>query len=238
MDLFKESIPLITIITAIATFFISNSNARNAQRKAKKALEIAEKANKLAFEAIEITRRRLRAEPLVHISSVGKKIDLTSLKSLGENFSHMLTIKNKGEIAFENLYMELIGITPETYKVSNPDHIIRPLPSVTHNVDLTVMIHPHNLANIDLRKPLISYLDKLSMQLKYENESYRTVINLLLLPTAVGDPLPSGVNRAGCEDRVLIAITFNPADFTKEKIESYLSHSQDITHRVYPYSSS
>ncbi|CAI2302687.1 TPA: hypothetical protein NKQ26_004778 [Vibrio parahaemolyticus] len=237
VDLFKESIPLITVIIAVVTFFISNVNARKAQRKAKEALEVAEKANKLAFEATEITRRRLRSEPLVHISKFEKNIDLTSLESLEKNFSHILQIKNKGEIAFENLSMELIGITPETYKISNPEDIIRPLPSVTHDVGLTVMIHPHNLANIDLRKPLISYLDKLSKQLKYKDENYRTVINLMLLPTAVGDPLPSGVSRSGCEDRVLLTIKFNPADFTKEKIETYVSHTQDLTHRVYPYSS-
>lgn len=73
VDLFKESIPLITVIIAVVTFFISNVNARKAQRKAKEALEVAEKANKLAFEATEITRRRLRSEPLVHISKFEKK---------------------------------------------------------------------------------------------------------------------------------------------------------------------
>ena len=70
MDFFKESIPLITVIIAVATFFITNFNARKAQDKAKEALELAEKANKLAFEATEITNRRLRSEPLVHINSV------------------------------------------------------------------------------------------------------------------------------------------------------------------------
>ncbi|MFM2589660.1 hypothetical protein [Vibrio sp. TBV020] len=237
MDFFKESIPLITLIIAVATFFISNFNARKAQGKAKEALELAEKANKLAFDATEITKRRFRSEPLVHINSVEQNIDLTSLESLGKNFSHILQIKNKGEIAFEDLSMELIGIAPKTYPITDPNNIIRPLPSVTHDVGLTVMIHPHNLANIDLRKPLISYLGKLSKQLEYEDEIYHTVINLMLLPTAVGDPLPSGVNRAGCEDRVLITIKFKPVDFTEEKIETYLSHSQDLTHRVYPYSS-
>ncbi len=237
MDFYDHAIPLILFTIAVATFFVTNKNARSAAKKAKKAIEIAEKAVEVANNANDISLSRMRAAPLVDIRNIKSTIDLSTLESLSKDFSIMISIENKGDIAFQNIHLELIGITPYTYKKGDTNSIVRPLPSITHNVNLDVMIHPYNYANIDLRLPLIAYLEKLSSQLKYENTLYQTQINLMVLPTAVGDPLPSGVDERGCKDRELIVVLFKPSDYTNEKVKLYRDNENNLTHRVYAYSS-
>jgi hypothetical protein len=237
MDLFDHAIPLILFFIAVVTFFVTNKNARNASKKAKKAIEVAEKAVDVANNANKISLSRMRSAPLVDIKNFESTIDLSNTEVFSKNLSVMITIKNKGEIAFENIHLELIGITPNTYKKEDVNSLVRPLPSITHNMKLGVMIHPYYFANIDLRLPLITYLEKLSSQLKFEDTLYQTQVNFVLLPTAVGDPLPSGVDSPGCKDRQLIIVLFKPSDYTNEKVKLYRENENNLTHRVYAYSS-
>ena len=228
IDLLKDSAAIISVVISTAAFFMANKTARNTKRQTELAIAKAEEANR-------ISKSRQRTAPLLDIYDISEEIELLDLSLFDKDLETKLSLKNKGDIAFENIHLELIGICPFTFKIGVEDEPVRPLPSILYDCNIKTMIQPKSLAHIDLRKPILDFIVKLSSQLMYENTHYNTRVNVVVLPTAVGDPLPSGTSPESCEDTKLINIRFNPNDFKGEKIQKYSNGHQDLSHRVYTY---
>jgi len=223
----------ITAIAALISIAISVVALLVAKSGSEKSSLIASEALKTARQSNDIALGRLRESPVIEIFSYDELLDFTNVKVLKEKLKITIGIRNSGEVAIDGLSMELIGIEPLTYPEHNPDNEIRPLPSIKANLGLDTTIQPDALTHIDMRIPLLRYLKELSDIVIEKNTIYKTVINVILQPKAIGDSLPSGVLSSDTQhDRKLIKLRFKPEVLNSE-IAKKLLNDEIIPHRVY-----
>jgi len=192
---------IISVCVSIYALYVSKTGADRSSALAIEALNTARQAN-------DITLGRIRESPIVEIYSYEKDvIDFTNIDLLNEKLKIKISIKNSGEVAIDGLAMEVIGITPFTYPTNDPDNEVRPLPSVKVDVGLETIIQPLALAHIDMRVPILKYLKELGKKIKDKSMTYKTTINVVLMPKSVGDSLPSGVlSEDTRDDRKLLQL--------------------------------
>lgn len=225
--LVKYALPISAFLIALSGFFYNNHHARGAKNQAEKACNMAE-------ESKQISLNRLRSVPSIKIANVDSPFDFMRANYVNKDLHYAITVINDGDIAIQNVHLEMIGITPLTYKLACPAEPVKPLPTQLFDTECHFLVLPKYYLAIDLRKPLTAYLKKLSAQLTFEDAEYLTTLNVLVLPTASGDLAPSGTQNCQ-QDRTLIKITFNPIDFSPENVSFFTCEFQDLKHRVYAY---
>ena len=218
---------LISVCVSIYALYISKTGADRSSELATEALKTARQAN-------DITLGLVRESPVIEIFSYDKDVlNFTKTDLLNESLKVKFSIRNSGKVAIDGLAMEIIGIEPLTYPENNPDSEVRPLPSVKVDVGLETIIQPTALAHIDMRLPILLYLKELNKLLTDKEAIYRTTINVVFMPKAIGDSLPSGVNsNDSMNDRKLITIKFKPS-ITSTEWSDKLIMKNEIAHRVY-----
>lgn len=217
---------LLSVVISVVALLVAKSGADRSTSIANEALQTARQSNDIALG-------RLREPPVVEIYSYDMILDFTDSEILKEELKVKISIRNPGKVAIDGLSMELIGIKPFTYPEHNPDNAIHPLPSIKVNVGLDTIIQPGGAAHIDMRIPILQYLVKLAELINQEKIIYRTAINIVLKPKAIGDPLPSKVLSSDTmNDRKLIVVRFHPDILHLPTVEQLLN-KQSISHRVY-----
>jgi hypothetical protein len=223
----------ITAISALISIIISIIALLVAKSGADKSTLIASEALKTARQSNDIALGSMRESPVVEIFSSDDYLDFTSTDLLKEDLKVKISIRNSGKVAIDGLLMEIIGIEPFTFPDHNPDNVIRPLPSIRVDAGIETMIQPDGLAHIDMRIPILRYLVKLEKLIDERSDTYRTAINVVLMPKAIGDTMPSGVlTKYTMKDRRLINVHFDPAILSTNTVKDLLAN-EAIGHRVY-----
>lgn len=223
----------IAAISALLSVLISVVALLVARSGSDRSLEIAKEALASARSANEIALGKIRALPIVEIYNYDEFYDLTVADVLYEPLKIKMSIRNSGEIPIDAISMELIGIEPLTFQDNDQDRPIRSLPSIHFDGKIKTMILPDGLAHVDIRIALLKYLVELEKILPDKDASYRTTMNLVLIPKAVGEELPSGVRSEDSrEDRKLVTVHFTPSVLSSDIAKKLLVDPENA-HRVY-----
>jgi hypothetical protein len=217
---------LLSMLISVVALLVASSGTDKSTAIATEALASARQANEIALG-------KLRASPIVEIFSSKDFYDFTSADELKEPMKVIISISNSGEVPIDGLRMELIGIEPFTYKDGEADIPIRSLPSIYFDGKIGTMILPNGLAHIDIRIAILQYLVNLEKILPEKNSSYRTTINIVLMPKAAGEALPTGVRSKDTrDDRMLVTVHFHPSILSSDLAKRLLSETENA-HRVY-----
>jgi len=224
----------VSALAALGSFVISIAAFLVAKYSSKNSLKIAMEALKTARQANDIALGRISEPPVVEIFSKHDEImEFSDPAGLIEDLKLVISIQNSGKVAIDAIGMELIGIVPLTYLVEDATKEVRPLPSVKIIIDLDAMILSKGLAHIDMRLPILLYLERLVEFLPDTSKIYITSINVVLSPKAKGDDVPSGVpSGITKKDRTLITVKFDPAVMEADIIKA-LFKERVFKHRVY-----
>ncbi|MDH4943826.1 hypothetical protein [Sulfurimonas sp. C5] len=215
---------VISIIVSLFTIYISTKNAENSNRLAEEALKISRQSN-------EISLGLVKELPAIEIITENKKFDFTNTNTLQEDLKNVLTIKNIGKVPIDALHMEVIGITPFTYPLDEPNAVMRPLPSISISIPFDAMLLPNALAHVDLRLPIMKYLSKLTIH--DQTIPYTSMINIVLAPKSINENTPSGISsNVTTKDRILVTVLFKPSILSEEFSKKILKNEK-IIHRIF-----
>jgi hypothetical protein len=218
-----------SLLVSVAALFISIVGTRSSTKISSEALETARQANDIALG-------RIRDPAVVEFAFSDKErfsFDFTRASPLAEELKHIVTINNVGKANADGLAFEAIGIVPLTFLTSDPHKEIKPLPSTSLAVPFRSMLRPGGIAHVDVRKLFLQYLAKLEPQLSEKGAVYSTVINIVIDPKALTDPIPSGApSHLTKNDRRFATVLFSPSVLLSEEARRVLAEA-DVPHRVY-----
>lgn len=228
-ELFSQLIAVLGLLLAAGGLFVSYKSMQKSDEIAIQALEISKASNEIALGT--------RKEPApLEFSTYDKEslqFDLTDPSSLEGELTHVIRLSNRGRVPVSGISVDLIGIEPLTYSLASPGDSVRPLPSLTWKLDFNSAVLPSGAVAIDMRKPLLLYLQRLSSQLDEQRAIYITSINFVISTRALGDSDFMGAADASkVRDRELITVKFRPDIVSKSRAIAILT---DIAqpHRVY-----
>ncbi|MGG6463719.1 hypothetical protein [Solilutibacter silvestris] len=201
------------------------------------------KSDKIATQALEISKTAndialgTKIEPgILEFSTLDRsdfQYDFTDQSSLKDELRYVIHLYNRGHRPISAVSAQIIGVEPLTYQLSNPGFAIRSLPSFDWKLDFNSAVLPSGSVAIDIRKPILVYLKKLSGQLPQKNSVYMTSINFVVSTKSVGDDDFIGISgNQKIHDRELITIRFIPSIIKTEIATTILSEDTE-QHRVY-----
>ncbi len=227
---------MVSALAAVVSLVVSAIALYVAFAGTKTTNQIATEALKTARQANEISLGLVREPAVLEFAFSDQSrftFDFTDPTVLMEELKTIITVQNTGKKAIDAVGLEIIGIVGLTQFLSNPTLEFRSLPAHSARLDLRAALQPQALAHIDVRKYLLTYLEKLGSQLPDRNGTYSTVVNTVLSPKAVDESTPSPAGLSVTKnDRRLITIKFSPAGLESVEARSVLQ-GNDVAHRVY-----
>jgi len=216
------------VVSGIA-LIVAILGTRSSTRLSTEALQTARQANNIALGLV-------REPAIIEFSFSNKQhffFDLTIPGSLNEQLKKIITIKNVGKKSIDSIAFEIIGIEGLTHLTSDITQQIKPLPFINAKLDLKTALQPGGMMHIDFRKYLLDYLQKLEPVLQDKQAKYTAVINVVLAPKAVDEPVPAGVPlHLTRDDRRLLTISFVPTILASPEAQEVLQEST-VAHRVF-----
>jgi len=218
----------ISLPISLTAIFFAWYGTKKTNQIAKDALDTANKANNISLG--------LAREPTILEFALSTEsqfnFDFTNPLSLKPELKNIITVINTGKMPIDAVSIEVIGIKGLTCGISDKKLEFDSFPSHSARLNFREAIHPEALAHIDIRTYFLIYLDKLCAQLVESEKVYSTVVNVVLSPKAINEPIPSSA-RAGftIKDRRQITIKFSPKLFELDEIKEIL-HTNEIPHRV------
>jgi hypothetical protein len=207
--------------------FLSVASLFVAYESAKSSNEIALQALATATQANEISLGRLREPSAFQFSDGGiKEIDLRSTATLEQELKLYVSLRNDGKKIIDGAVFEVIGIEGLTYLEDAPNLVVRELPSFFHTAAFNLAVQPAGFVHYDIRKLVLQYLQKLATKTPDKNSTYRTVINVVVTPKALGESIPVGApSKLTPRDRVLFTVQFKPSIIETEMAKKILNES-------------
>ena len=226
---FSEIIAVLGLLVAAAGLFVSYKAIQKSDKIAAQALELSKSANEIALG----TRREAGTLEFTAEDSESFQFDFTVPKNLRNEFVHVIRLSNGGRRPASGISASLIGIEPLTYALSDPSVSIHPLPSMEWKVELSSAVQPSGAVMLDVRKPLLIYLQKLSERLADKDALYKTSINIVISTRSAGDDSFIGAaNSSQFKDRELVTLLFRPSVVKTEDAKAILRDGSE-PHRVY-----
>jgi hypothetical protein len=210
----------ISCFLSIASLFVAYESAKSSNEIALQALATATQAN-------EISLGRLREPSAFQFADGGtKEIDLRTTATLEQELRLYVALQNDGKKIIDGAVFEAIGIEGLTYVEDESNLVIRELPSVFHNATFNLAVQPAGVVHYDIRKLVLQYLQKLADKTPNKNLTYKTVINVVVTPKALGESIPVGApSKLTPRDRVLFTVQFKPSVIETEMAKKILSDS-------------
>jgi len=226
----------ISVAIALVSLLVSAIAVINSRTAAQSSLDVANEALSTARQTNDIALGRVREPAVVEFAARQGdefEFDFTNDVLTAEELEYCIMVRNSGKVSVDVISFEAVGITPFTYLMTDPDEPIRPLPSISLRVNLRSALQPGALANIDYRKIVLKYLEKLEPRLQDKDSIYNTVINLVMDPKAVNHTVPFGApGTLTKDDRRMLIVKFKPSVVYGEKAKIILDESE-IPNRVY-----
>lgn len=226
----------VAALAAVAGLFISvlalvvaTMGARASNNIASEALETSRQANSIALGLI-------REPAVLEFADSGLEkfsFDLSNPQELKHELQKYVTLQNVGKQSVDSIAFEFIGIVGLTSQHSEPSRKFPVLPSVTARLDLRAALQPNGLMHVDMRKYLLSYLQKLAPDLPDRAATYDTVVNAVLAPKAVNESTPAGATRGLTKnDRRQLYVLFTPEVLETAEALAILA-DETVQHRIY-----
>lgn len=228
-DPIGQLIAVLGLLLAAGGLFVSYQSMLKSDKIAAQALEMSRITNEIALG----TKREPGILEFPYSNDKGPQFDFTDRSALKEELKQVIRLSNHGKRPVAGLSADLIGIEPLTYSLSNPGASVRPLPALTWKLEFNSAVLPSGAVAIDVRKPLLLYLQRLTALLDNQNATYTTSINFVISTRSPGESDFMGMPDASkMRDRELITIRFKPDIVKTEDARAILSSSVD-PHRVY-----
>lgn len=217
------------LIISVVALVVAAMGARASNNIASEALETSRQANSIALGLI-------REPAVLEFVDTGKEklsFSLSNPEELKQELRKYVALKNVGKRSIDSIAFEFIGIVGLTTQHSDPSRQFPVLPSVTERLDLRAALQPDGLMHVDMRKYLLSYLQKLAPDLPDRTATYDIVVNAVLAPKAVNEPTPAGATMGLTKnDRRLLYVVFTPEILDSAEARAVLA-DQAVQHRLY-----
>lgn len=226
---FSEIIAVVGLLVAAAGLFVSYKAMQKSDKIAEQAFELSKTANEIALG----TRREAGILEFTAEDSESFQFDFTHPSNLRNEFANVIRLSNSGRRPASGVSASLIGIEPLTYALSDPSDPVRSLPSIEWKVELSSAVQPSGSVMLDVRKPLLNYIRKLSERLAEKDATYKTSINIVISTKSAGDENFIGAPNTGqIKDRELITLLFRPSIVSTEDASAILLDVAE-PHRIY-----
>lgn len=220
---------VVGLVISIVALVVATNGARSSNKIASEALETSRQANSIALGLVR--------EPAVLEFAFSDAerffFDFSNPEELKHELTKYVTLLNVGKRTVDSIAFELIGIRGLTRQLSETSREFPVLPSVTARLDLRSALQPNGLMHVDMRKYLLSYLEKLAPDLPDRTATYQSGVNVVLAPKAVNESTPAGaVMGLTKDDRRLITVRFTPGVLDSPEARAVLA-DPSVQHRVF-----
>lgn len=228
-DSLSKWLGILGLIVAGGGLVVSHEAMIRSDETSKQALELSKISNEIALG----TKREQGTMIFSEKGDDAILFDLSDPLSLKGDLIKTIAFFNAGQLPASGISAELIGIEPMTYSLSNSENSISPLPSVMWDLNFSSAVLPSGVVTIDMRRPLLIYLKKLSSQLENKESIYNTTLNMVVSTKTIGNESFVGApaEQSGF-DRRLITVKFRPSIIEAADTAAILANNNE-PHRVY-----
>jgi hypothetical protein len=223
IELAMAGVAIILSVLALVISTWSNHIAGESRDVAREALAVSQKGNDIAQGVV-------RVYPVIEVDSdVKGALVLQTVDQVAKSEA-LFFIRNRGKLPIRGLHLFLVGLSGLTYAINDPNDQYRAIDRIRIPVLFEEQLAAGGNALVDLRHPVVQYLHGLKLAYKDPKKVYRMVINVVVLPQALGQELPIETPGQEDKDRRILTVEYIPDVVWSKDVESILKEQKLIYH--------
>ena len=218
-----------SILISVLAIYFAYDGTKSSNKIAMQALDTARQANEIALG-------RIREPAILQFSYDDERkfhFNFTSANELEREESSFIYLTNDGKKAVEGAAFEVIGMESFTYNLDTNTIHVGNLPYTNFTLTFNSAVQPNGAIRIDVRKFLLQYLNMLGNNISDKNATYKTIVNVVVVPRALGESIAVGApTKSSPRDRHLFTIVFKANVVESDSAKKILEESY-VSHRIY-----